>query len=280
MTENESTKRLQALAEHQAFLKNVLATAKKRVVIFSPFISSKAIKADNLSALVKQSVGRGVQVRIFIDYKLNTIDGEMKIYAKEGIADMVRSGARVFVADGIHNKTLICDNDLIAEGSFNWLSAVRIRNGECQREERTFVYTGTDAGEMIEQELKKIDSISYGEATIKLKNEHTEGDNRRGLIIGLCFVFAIPILIGKDIGDRIVGFICTSLMLAALAGLYWLRRKLDNSETIPKASEVDNVIPYNYLESHNKIMNNTPGGICTKPNAWGDLKGDTIGGYD
>jgi PLD-like domain len=165
MTQNKTNKRLVTLAEHQAFLKDVLATAKKRVVIVSPFISSKAIKADNLSVLVKQAVVRGVEVKVFVDYNLNTIDGEMKLSAKQGIADLVNAGAKVAIASEIHNKTLARDNDVIAEGSFNWLSAVRVKNAENQREERTLVLSGEGVSEMIAQELDRISKVEYAYAT-------------------------------------------------------------------------------------------------------------------
>jgi phosphatidylserine/phosphatidylglycerophosphate/cardiolipin synthase-like enzyme len=165
MTQKMNNKRLVTLAEHQAFLKDVLATAKKRVVIVSPFISSKAIKADNLAVQVKQAVARGVQVKVFVDYNLNTIDGEMKLSAKQGIADLVNAGAKVAIASEIHNKTLARDNDIIAEGSFNWLSAVRVRHAENQREERTLVVTGEGVAEMIAQELERVSIAEYAYAT-------------------------------------------------------------------------------------------------------------------
>jgi hypothetical protein len=165
MTEIGGTRRITTLEDHQTFLKDIIATAKKRVVIVSPFISSKAIKADNLSALIKQAVSRGVQVHVLVDYKLNTIDGEMKHSAKKGIAELVNAGAKVAIANGIHNKTLARDNNLIAEGSFNWLSAVRVKNAESQREERTLVVTGDGAAEMISQELDWISKVEYAYAT-------------------------------------------------------------------------------------------------------------------
>jgi phosphatidylserine/phosphatidylglycerophosphate/cardiolipin synthase-like enzyme len=165
MTEIGGTRRITTLEDHQTFLKDIIATAKKRVVIVSPFISSKAIKADNLSALIKQAVSRGVQVHILVDYKLNTIDGEMKHSAKKGIAELVNAGANVAIANGIHNKTLARDNNLIAEGSFNWLSAVRVKNAESQREERTLVITGESVAEIISQELERIRKVEYAYAT-------------------------------------------------------------------------------------------------------------------
>ena len=272
MTESESTKRLQTLAEHRTLLQQVLTTAQERVLIISPFISISAIDSDNISTLVRLAIARGVQVRVFIDSHLNSYyDGTMKDRAKDGIAELVKAGAQVGVVNNIHNKTLARDNDLIAEGSFNWLSAVRIRNNECQREERTLVFTGEGVSKMIAQELDKIEETGYGVAS--LKKGDTTNDARLGLLVALAFILAIPIMIGKDIGDRILGFICTALLLGFLVGLYWLKSKLDST-----SDSTTEIPPGGYVfANHEDIMNDIPGGICTDLNVWGNVPGDTIG---
>ena len=66
---------------------------------------------------------------------------------------LAEAGAKVSIVKGIHNKTLARDENLIAEGSFNWLSAVRIAGADHQREERTMVVEGDSVAEMIEREL-------------------------------------------------------------------------------------------------------------------------------
>lgn len=165
MKNTDTTKRLTTLEDHRDLLKESISTAKKRVVVVSPFISISAIESDKLVHLAKLAVTRGVDVRFYIDYHLNCIDGEMKLSARDGITALAKVGAKVAIVNGIHNKTIIKDNDMIAEGSFNWLSAVRIRNGECQREERTLVYSGEAAKKMIEQEIERIGRSDYAYAT-------------------------------------------------------------------------------------------------------------------
>jgi hypothetical protein len=166
MSQAETTERLQTLGGHQALLHKVLTTAQKRVVIVSPFISIKAIEFDNLSVLIKLAVARGVKVNVYTDYQLNCIDGYMKLSAKEGISTLTKAGAKIAVVNGIHSKTLIRDNDLIADGSFNWLSAVRTKSGNCRREERSLVYTGADAGGMIASEITNLEKMGYGTFTV------------------------------------------------------------------------------------------------------------------
>jgi len=149
-----NVRRIQTLEEHRDVLKHVFDTAKERVLIVSPFISSSAISADNIPALVSSAVRRNVQVAIYIDDQLNRdSSGNLKRSAEEGISSLVSAGAKVTVIKGIHNKTLARDTNLIAEGSFNWLSAVRTAGGTHQREERTIIIEGDVVASMIEKEL-------------------------------------------------------------------------------------------------------------------------------
>lgn len=276
MTQKETT-RLQTLGEHQALLQKVLTSAQKRVVIVSPFISLKALEQDGIPGIVKDITARGVSVSIFIDYKLNCIDGEMKRSAKDGIAALVKTGARVYVADGIHNKTLIRDNNLIADGSFNWLSAVRIRNGECQREERTLVYTGTDANEMIEQELKNIGSVAYGEAGIIAKDERSESHARLGKLAILGAILITPLIGGSDIIQKVGGFILTGLVLGGYFGLIWFRNKL-----LPESDDASHQTAAGFDDNGASLgmdQNHTAGNICIAPNAYGNKPGDIVGAF-
>lgn len=195
---DNTTKRLQTLEEHQAFLKEVLTTAQQRVVIVSPFISIKAIEHDNLLTEVARSVSRGVEVNIFTDFRLNCIGEDFKPSAADGIAALVKMGAKVAILTGIHNKTLIVDSCLIAEGSFNWLSAVRIRNGECQREERTLVYTGETASEMIAREITHINTYEYKFAEIANKPVRNFRETKRGVLVLALIIAAAAFFLKGD----------------------------------------------------------------------------------
>jgi len=167
MKKSEAVRRVASLHDHRALLKDVFRTARERVLIVSPFVSKSALQADGIPARVQLATKRGVLVAVYTDNDLNRVDGELKRSANDGIAELLRSGATVTVLDGIHNKTLIRDNDLITEGSFNWLSAVRTAGGKHQREERTIVVEGNEARQMIEDELKGLRSKRGGVARIK-----------------------------------------------------------------------------------------------------------------
>lgn len=153
--------RITTLAEHRRLLTRVFETAQERVIVVSPFISSSAIKADGVHSLARSATRRGVDVSVYTDDMLNTTEnGAVKESAAIGIRSMADSGATVHILSGIHHKTLIRDNDLITEGSFNWLSAVRSKGAVHQREERTMVIEGPEATELISKETDTIRSLS------------------------------------------------------------------------------------------------------------------------
>jgi hypothetical protein len=167
MKKSEAVRRVASLEDHRSLLKEVFQTAQERVLIVSPFVSKSALHADCIPAHVQSAISRGVVVQVYTDNDLNRVDGDLKRSANEGIAELLRAGATVIVLDGIHNKTLIRDNDLITEGSFNWLSAVRTYGGTHQREERTIVVEGDEAKGMIEDEIKGLRSKRGGVARIR-----------------------------------------------------------------------------------------------------------------
>lgn len=158
-------RRLVTLDDHRWLLATVLRKARQRVVIFSPQLSAGAIRSDNIDSLIACAVARGVNVAVLTDYGLNLENGEPKASAMAGKKLIEAAGAQVVVVDRIHHKTLIADDDLIVDGSFNWLSAVRRNNHAHQREERSKVTVGEAARGFVRQELarmKQVLSITTG----------------------------------------------------------------------------------------------------------------------
>lgn len=160
-TVNSKAYRLSTLEEHRGFLRKVFDTAKTRILVVSPFISKTAIQSDHIPDKIRSATRRGVVVSVYTDNNLNRVSdgGSFKPAALDGISVLQGAGASVHIVSGIHNKTLARDEDLIAEGSFNWLSAVRTKGGVHQREERTMVFEGEEAKGMIEGEIAKLRTI-------------------------------------------------------------------------------------------------------------------------
>ena len=150
------SRRLVTTDDHRRELAQALRTARRRVIIVSPQISSHALRADSIPAMVSSTVARGVDVVVFTDDQLNRRDGQLCESAQEAWQDLEEHGAAVFIVTGIHHKTLIVDDSLIADGSFNWLSAVRKSGHVHQRDERGQVTQGGTAARLIKEEMERL----------------------------------------------------------------------------------------------------------------------------
>jgi len=191
-TAASSVRRIHTLEEHRAVLKHVFDTAKERILIVSPFISNSALSADKIPAMIKKAVRRNVEVSVYTDDRLNhDSNGSFKNSADTGIASLVGAGAGVTIVSGIHNKTLIRDNDFLSEGSFNWLSAVRSSGGENQREERTIVVQGKEAEIMIAQEIKQIAESSQSHVARGSVRPRTFPETKRFALVAGIVLLAI-----------------------------------------------------------------------------------------
>jgi len=141
--------RISKLDEHINILKKAFETAKRELIIVSPFISIHAIESDSVAEQSKAAIGRGVKVTVFTDSKLDFIKGKLKETSQRGRDALIKSGVNLKVVDGIHNKTLIVDDSLLVEGSFNWLSAVRDESSPFYRLETSIVLRGEEAKDNI-----------------------------------------------------------------------------------------------------------------------------------
>nr|WP_294866810.1 phospholipase D-like domain-containing protein [uncultured Pseudogulbenkiania sp.] len=113
------------LDEQRKVIEEAISKAKKRVIIFSPFLNDKSIEKDGLYITFKRLTELGVSVIINTDLALSTSqDG--KLFYIEPILKLQNAGCKmVYYHDAIHNKSIIIDDEVIFEGSFNYLSARR-----------------------------------------------------------------------------------------------------------------------------------------------------------
>ena len=152
--------RISTLDRHRQVLRAALteATAGQVVVIASPWITMKAIEADGLAALVAGAVQeRGATVRIIVDRELSARDPKHR--AAEAIAEMKKAGAVVSTIGNMHNKTLIIGPSEIAEGSFNWLSANRLREDRHLRHETSWRISGQAAISAVQSALEEFTKL-------------------------------------------------------------------------------------------------------------------------
>ena len=218
--QNTSTKitRITTLADHRRLLTHVFETARERVIVVSPFISSSAIKADGVDSLIRSTTRRGVSVSVYTDSQLNmTEQGEIKESAGKGIRMIANSGGKVYIVNGIHHKTLIRDDDLITEGSFNWLSAVRSKGAVHQREERTMVIEGEEAKQMSEIENSLLNNKNYHLNKVGLNGSVPAKRQKTKDLIKIC---AVVIIVGS-IGTWFNG-LKAGLLLSITIGIFTL----------------------------------------------------------
>ncbi len=135
--------------EHPSFLKKALLSAKRRLVIVSPWIRDSVIDwpfIASLEALLKSGV------EVYIGYGIEKADGNGKRNAAQNKPDITpRAEADLrqlaeryrhfhFVHVGnTHRKSLVCDDQFAVVTSFNWLSY----KGDSQggpRDERGIVF--------------------------------------------------------------------------------------------------------------------------------------------
>jgi len=149
--------RLSSAGDHRRVLREAFQKAEHMVLVVSPFITLQAINADRIDQLAASAVSRGVKVVFVVDDELNRdANNKVKVSSLQAKAMLERSGARFVIARQIHNKTLCTDMNMIVEGSFNWLSAVRDPNGRYKREEKSIMCCGRIAASMVKDVIKEI----------------------------------------------------------------------------------------------------------------------------
>ncbi|EEE35089.1 DNA helicase [Rhodobacteraceae bacterium KLH11] len=127
--------------EHDAFLIAALAGNGRRYSIVSPWIIARTMENVGFLTAFEKAISRGASVDIFSDPILNTNAANgaktQMTLAKDTLAKI---GARLHEVPRLHSKIVAVDDDLLAIGSYNWLSADR--HGKYARHETSFVYRG------------------------------------------------------------------------------------------------------------------------------------------
>ncbi len=146
---------INTLPKHVATLARAFERAEERLVIVSPYLRSRAVEADNLPQKVNDAVRNGVEVTIYVDDGFNN---QLQLpSAAQAASKLQDSGATIKVCHNIHSKIICIDDQIFIEGSFNWLSAERIRD-DYTRHETSMIYIGAQAPDFIEDTVQHIDS--------------------------------------------------------------------------------------------------------------------------
>lgn len=140
----ERVEHISTTQRHQEVLAAALEKSRREVVIVSPFLSGNAIETDGVLDKVRGAVRRGVSVHIYADsgFALKACGSRPELLRRVA-ASLRDAGAELRFADGLHNKTIVVDDGVLVEGSFNWLSASR--DPAWARVEHSFLYRDASA---------------------------------------------------------------------------------------------------------------------------------------
>ena len=141
--------RLTTLEDHRAALANAFSIARYRLLIVSPYLAMPAMVEDDVAGKVRSARSRGVEVVVAYDPHLT---GQQDS-GESAKALLLQSGATVIPCARWHCKSLMVDDDMVIEGSFNWLSAVRDDASPFSRRETSWRITGAQAQAAIRQDL-------------------------------------------------------------------------------------------------------------------------------
>lgn len=133
--------------QHDDFLIQCLNNAKKELIICSPFIGLATLDWIPFFYDVQK---KGINIFVFSDYHSNHIDGFFKnTHTESAVLELVRHNLSPYFLENIHNKTIFYDDEVICEGSYNWLSAVRDKSSKYHNLEASLLYRGSEAKKMI-----------------------------------------------------------------------------------------------------------------------------------
>jgi len=157
---DEKVSRINTLEKHVKALRWAFDEAKKEIIIVSPFISIHAIESDNLSELIRKKVNAGVKVTVITDEHLDKTNGSLKTSSADGRKLLQTLGAELKTINRIHSKTIMVDDRILIEGSFNWLSAVRDPDSKYARHEISILLRNEEAQTKIIEAKKELNIVN------------------------------------------------------------------------------------------------------------------------
>ncbi len=159
-----SIKLLTSLEDHRMFLKHALEECSedpenedkdvKDMLIISPYVRLEAMEMDGMRQMFANC---NENVKVYV----SDSDTACLLACTSGRNFLLKNRIDFDIVHNLHTKCLILGEDVIAIGSFNWLSSVRVE--KYSHHDVTTVITGTEALPLIEQIYAQI-------LTFKIKN--------------------------------------------------------------------------------------------------------------
>ena len=105
------------------------------------------MKADRVLTMVSNAFKRGVDITVYTGL---TVSSDLEGKRAEALQrHLAAAGAQVHVTTRVHAKTLVVDDILAVEGSFNWFSASR--DPQLARKDSSVALRGSSAAAIVEQ---------------------------------------------------------------------------------------------------------------------------------
>lgn len=163
---------LPTLDAHRHFISATLELARDSIMLSCPFINKKSDFFRELSPRhITKAANRGVKVTIYCQ---PSHINEFKRTFGHVITN--HNNIKLIPISGLHQKTLVVDDHLIAEGSFNWTSASRDESGRFHNNESTLVCEGSMAKPLIDsfhlmmkQSMEQVTQVSNSTSVSALR---------------------------------------------------------------------------------------------------------------
>jgi hypothetical protein len=143
---------------HRKILSDSFNMAQNRLIIVSPYISDNALKADGIYDKISETLKKKIAIDIFADKSWIT-DKKRESYIKPAIDLLNEIGIKVKLINNLHAKLLIVDNNILIEGSFNWLSARRVNDFYKQQFDASIMYSGDKVESLIESNIVMLKAL-------------------------------------------------------------------------------------------------------------------------
>jgi len=160
LARQNGVRHLSSLQAHRDMLREAFASAEREILLVSPFMTQRALDEDRVPDMVKEAVARGVAVEVYSDVTFHE-----QRQARAGLdacaAMLRRVGARVNLVQWFHNKTLVVDDSMLVEGSFNWLSASR--SGDYVRQDHSICYVSPEVSKIKREMKETLDRCALGD---------------------------------------------------------------------------------------------------------------------
>jgi phosphatidylserine/phosphatidylglycerophosphate/cardiolipin synthase-like enzyme len=142
---------------HEGFFIECFETAKDSLLICAPFISrdNKFLKYILPRPTVVPFLKSGKTLQIFYRAGDDNID-----FLYQHFQNISYSNLALTPIDGLHRKSLIVDNKVIAEGSYNWFSSARSLHDDYAYMETSLIFQGPMGDRLIKLFLENHQSSS------------------------------------------------------------------------------------------------------------------------